>query len=175
MSITMTISGADSSPLRRFHWPTAATAWAEEVAPRSREAVKAMSPVGKGALRTGGTGGKPGALRDSVSCRNEPSEGRMWVVLYSTVPYAPFVIGGTKPHVIQAHARTRGGWTGPYTGQPGAGSHTLHWVSGGTDFFAMKVNHPGTKPDNFPERAISPLRPWLIERFASACQEAMDL
>jgi hypothetical protein len=163
ITVTVTVSGTERRP--RFHWPTAAAVWAADVRPLALTALKARAPVGKGP-----TAGK---LRDSIGARIEPSAGRMWVVLYSTDPVARFVVGGTRPHVIMPHARTRGGWTGAYTGRPGVGQHSLHWVAGGGDVFAWKVNHPGTKPDPFPERAIAPLRGLLMERFAKAAQEAM--
>ena len=176
MSMTMTVSGADRSPLRRFSWPEAAAAWGSRVGPVARGAVALAAPLGKGTPGTAGMGGHvPGTLRKSISVRNEASDGAMLVVVYSTAPYAGFVTGGTRPHVIKPRARTRGGWTGPYTGGSGAGSHSLHWVSGGADVFAAQVNHPGTKPDNFPERGLAPFKPLLAQYFATAVQEAMGL
>lgn len=170
MSLTMTVSGADRR--LKFDWGTAASTWAAGAAPRAQTALKIMAPVSK----ANSTGPKPGRLRESISERREPSAGAMMVVLYSTMPYAKYVIGGTRPHVIRAQARTRGGWTGPYTGLPGPGSHTLHWIGAdGGDVFRMQVHHPGTKPDNFPERALMPLQAMFSELFARAVQEAMDL
>lgn len=52
-----------------------------------------------------------------------------------------WVVNGTPPHIIEASA---------------AGA--LHWTSGGQDFFAKRVEHPGTQPDDFLSRAADNAR-----------------
>jgi len=47
------------------------------------------------------------------------------------------ILFGSRRHVIEP--KKRGGW--------------LHWVGGGEDHFAKRVNHPGTKPNDFMQRA----------------------
>jgi len=77
------------------------------------------------------------------------------LIIAAHTSYAAFVETGTRPHIIRAHARTRGGWTGPYTGLPGPGSHSLRWFgSGGQAFFAMVVHHPGTRPHPYLRAAL---------------------
>lgn len=58
-------------------------------------------------------------------------------VLTSDQPYAEFVVRGTRPHVIEpTKARV-------LAFESGGG------YGGGDMVFAMRVNHPGTKPNNF--------------------------
>lgn len=51
-------------------------------------------------------------------------------VVVNTAPYATFLEGGTKPHVIY----------------PVRGTHLVFRTRDGTLVFAKKVNHPGTRP-----------------------------
>jgi hypothetical protein len=148
MSMTMTVSGADRS--LKFDWKAASSAWAADVEPLASRAMKMQSPVGAGPTA--------GNLRQSIGSRLEPSAGQMWVVLYGTVPYLPYVVGGTGPHVIAAR-----------------NAKALRWFANrghGPIMFAKSVNHPGTKPNNFPERAISPLTSLILQSFADAVREA---
>lgn len=147
MSMTMTVSGAGRSI--RFDWAEAAAAWASKVGPVAQNAIKLASPVG---LPPGA-----GTLRDSVSTREETSDGAMSVVVYTTVPYAPFVIGGAGPHVIAAR-----------------NARALHWVDATGNRFAKSVNHPGNKANAFPERGLTPFSPLLAEYFSTCVQEAME-
>ena len=169
MSIQVSVSGADRR--LRFDWQAAAQLWADGIAPYARDAVKALAPVST--ADPSAPSRKPGALRKSVSFRQEPSDGRMWVVIYSDVPYAKYVVGGTKPHLITPHNRPRGGWIGSSNPGSGPGSHVLHWIGPGGEVFTPIVHHPGTKPNDFPERAISPMRPLIASRFAEAVQEVL--
>lgn len=56
--------------------------------------------------------------------------------LTSDQEYAEYVIKGTRPHVIEAKGRV------------------LAFDVGGDTVFAARVNHPGTKPNNFAEEAL---------------------
>lgn len=51
--------------------------------------------------------------------------------------YASFVRDGTPPHVIEAKNRK-----------------TLRWESNGAVFFRRRVNHPGTQPNDWYDRAV---------------------
>jgi hypothetical protein len=144
MSMTMSVSGADRS--LKFDWKAASSAWAADVEPVASRAMKMAAPF------------RTGAMRQGIGSRLEPSAGSMWVVLYSTASYAGYVIGGTKPHVITA-----------------TNAKALRWFANaghGPVMFAKSVNHPGTKPNNFPERAISPLKTLILQSFADAAREA---
>jgi hypothetical protein len=148
MSLTMSVSGADRS--LRFDWPAASRAWAATVQPDATRMMKIHAPVGAGPTA--------GAMRQGIGSRLEPSPGRMWVVMFSTAPYAKYVLGGTKPHVITAR-----------------NAKALRWIPNrghGTAQFARSVNHPGTRPNPFPERAIAPMREVILRAFTDAVKEA---
>lgn len=143
MSMTMTVSGADRS--LRFDWEAASSAWAGEVAPAARSMMRAHAPFRTGKMRSG------------IEAREEPSAGRMWVVIYSTAPYTPFVIGGTRPHQITA-----------------TNARALRWMGrGGMGVnYAKSVQHPGTKPNDFPQTAMAAMTPMILSRFVDAVKEA---
>jgi hypothetical protein len=143
VSITMTVSGADRS--LQFDWPAASRAWAGEVAPVAKGMMRAHAPFRTGKLRSG------------IDTREEPSAGRMWVVIYATAPYTPFVLGGTRPHQITAR-----------------NARALRWMGRGGmgTYYATSVSHPGTRPNPFPETAMAAITPMLLSRFTAAVREA---
>lgn len=148
MSITMSVSGASRS--LRFDWAAAAGAWAADIEPGATKLMRAHSPVGAGLTA--------GNLRQSIASRIEPAPGRMWVVVYGTVSYLPFVLGGTRPHVIAAR-----------------NAKALRWIAHrghGSVMFAKSVHHPGTQPNDFPQRAISPMKTVILQSFVDAVKEA---
>lgn len=144
MTLNVTVSGTDRR--LKFDWPAASRAWAASVAPEATALMKAHAPF------------RTGAMRQGISSRIEETPESTSVVLYSTAPYAPFVIGGTQPHTITAR-----------------NARALRWVGrGGMGVnFATRVNHPGTKPDDFPEQAMTVATPMLLSRFSEAVQEAI--
>jgi hypothetical protein len=144
VSLTVTVSGAHRS--LKFDWPAASRAWAAEVGPVALNQMRAHAPF------------RTGAMRQGIGSRTEPGPRRMWVVLYSTASYARFVLGGTKPHVITARNAKALRWV----------EHAGH----GNVRFAKQVRHPGTKPDDFPKRAIEPLKTLILSRFTEAVKEA---
>lgn len=127
-------------------------AWDEfcttRLGPDIAEDARRYAPVGPS------TPGPParvgGELRDSIEDHMNGHVLEVW----AHAPYSAWVELGTRPHVIQAHARVRGGWTGPYTGKPGPGQHTLRWFVDGHPVFAMRVHHPGTRPQAFLRPAL---------------------
>jgi hypothetical protein len=144
VSLTMTVSGADRS--LRFDWKAASEAWAADVEPAATRSMKMFAPF------------RTGAMRQGIGSRLEPSPGTMWVVLYSTASYAPYVLGGTGPHVIAAR-----------------NAKALRWFANsghGPIMFAKSVNHPGTKANDFPERAIAPIQALILQSFVDAVREA---
>lgn len=81
--------------------------------------------------------GKTSKLRDGLRIREEGTRR----VLVSDQPYAEFVVRGTRAHTIEPRNAsvlafaTGGGY-------------------GGSVVFATRVDHPGTKPDNFATDAL---------------------
>ncbi len=80
---------------------------------------------------------RTGRLRDSIVVRVD-GDGRR----FFGAPYAAFVVGGTKPHLILPRTRRALFW-------PGA-RHPVR-----------QVRHPGTKPNDFPTRAVEHASPAL--------------
>jgi hypothetical protein len=144
VSMTMSVSGADKS--LEFDFEAAAGAWAGAVAEPATAIMKARAPF------------RTGALRQGIGSRVESAPGSVSVVIYGTASYLPFILGGTKPHVIQAR-----------------NARALRWMgSGGIGVnFAQRVNHPGTKPNEFPEEAMGAIEPFIVSEFADAMQEAL--
>jgi hypothetical protein len=68
-----------------------------------------------------------------------------------------WVVKGTPPHVIEA-----------------TNAQALHWQVGGTDFFAKSVNHPGTQPNDFLERAAERSADTVADIQAQAAQAWLD-
>ena len=145
MSLTMTVSGADRSI--KFDWEAAASAWAESVAPTATGIMRARAP-----FRTGKT-------RQGISSRIESEPGSKQVVIYGTASYLPFILGGTRPHQIVAR-----------------NAKALRWIANsghGSAVFARAVQHPGTKPNDFPEQAMAVVTPAILSRFVDAVKEAV--
>ncbi len=142
--ISMTIEREGRDPLTSFQWTRAAVRWADEVGPLGRAAIKAKAPVGKG------PGG--GRLRDSIRYVRRSNIGSGVTITFNAhTPYAGFVVKGTPPHIIEARA-----------------AKSLHWVGPNGDVFRKRVRHPGTKPNPFPRRALTPLIPVIQAKYRDA-------
>jgi hypothetical protein len=127
--------------------------FAERLGPAIAADARRYAPLGPS------TPGPPprtgGELRESIEDHMEGHN----LVIEAHAPYAAYVELGTRPHIIRPHPRVRGGWTGPYTGKPGVGQHSMHWVGGGgEDIFAWLVHHPGTRPEPYLRTALMRVR-----------------
>lgn len=149
MSLTMTVSREGRSPFGRFNWTEAARIWGAEAAPLGQRMLRSRAPF------------RTGQLRGDIRYRQEASPGARMIVYYATVPQARFVIQGTRPHQIVPRNAKALRWLGP-GGLGGAR-------------FARRVNHPGTKPNPFPEKAIRPIGNAISVMFARAVKESMAL
>ncbi len=138
MSISVTIERSEQSLSKRWLWEREATKWVAETGPILERAIRAEAPVG--------TKGRVGALRDSISFRPRIGSTSASVEFYSRVPYAKYVIHGTPPHTIEPR-----------------NARMLRWEESGQVIYRSRVNHPGAKANNFPERAVRPLVP-LVSR-----------
>lgn len=148
MSFTMTVSSEGRSPFGRFRWQEAARIWGDEAAPLGQGMLRSHAPF------------KTGQLRQDIRYRQEQSPGLHMVVYYATVPQARYVLNGTRPHLIAVSNAKALRWLGP----GGMGTH-----------FARRVNHPGTKPNPFPEKAVKPIGGAISQMFARAVKESMQL
>jgi hypothetical protein len=140
MTIRVTASGAESRPFRRYSWAETSRNWAALVGPVVEEALKREAPIAPGG----------GRLRDSIRYERRAGEGSLQLVYTANTPYAGFVLSGTRPHQIRPRR-----------------ARALRFEQGGETRFARLVNHPGTRPNPFPERALRPLMPLIQQRFAS--------
>lgn len=138
MTLNFRITGSQAQ--LRLAWGVAARQWSGSVGPAVRSALMDRAPVGNG----------PGAgrLRGSIRYEQQSGAGTLRLTYTANTPYAGFVLNGTRPHVIQAR-----------------NARALRFMSGGQVRFAFRVNHPGTRPNRFPERALAPLMPMVQQRF----------
>ena len=149
MSLSVSVSGADRR--LRFDWPAASKAWSAQVTPLAGQLLRASTPVGAGPTA--------GRMRQSVTPREEMSAAALMVVFYTTVPYAGYVLGGTKAHPIAAR-----------------NAKALRWLDNrghGPVRFARSVQHPGTKANPFPEKALGTQGALFARMFADAAREAV--
>lgn len=76
-----------------------------------------------------------GRLLKGISGRTLSNPTR--TIVTSSAPYTKYVIGGTRPHMIYPR-----------------NARALSFTIGGRRVFASRVQHPGTKPNPFHERAF---------------------
>lgn len=145
--MTLTVSGAGRSIA--FDFEAAAGAWAGSVRPVAEAIMKTRAPFFTGKLRQG------------IGSRIESEPGLTQVIIYGTASYLPYVLGGTRPH--------------PIPKEPLPPGRALRWMGrGGIGVnFARSVNHPGTKPNPFPEEAIGVIETYIVNEFADAMREAV--
>lgn len=141
MTLTIKVTGARDSPLRRFNWATAAHTWMARVEPLVKERLRQAAPV------SSGPGG--GRLRDSIKSEHVLSAANVVLTFTASVPYAGFVLGGTAPHDITFK-------------KPQPLLFSVGWRT------VNVVHHPGTRPNPFPERAIRPLEGVIAARLQAA-------
>lgn len=149
MSITMSVDRPGGSPFGRFNWTEASRIWGDEAAPLGQGRLRSSAPF------------RTGQLRQDIRFRQETSPALHLIVYYAMVPQAAFVIKGTRPHQILPRNAKSLRWLGP-GGLGGAR-------------FAKRVNHPGTKPNPFPEKAIKPIGNAISQMFARIVKEQMAL
>ena len=146
--LSMQLAGADKTAnlFKRFQWKLAASRWAATTAPMLADAIKHEVPVVNGTLRD--------ATKVTTSISGMGAK-----LVYSApgVAYAPFVVHGTKPHEI---------WP--------RNAMMLHWQDNHTDVFAHMVNHPGTKPNDYPLRAGRRVLARMAEELASKVKTTLE-
>lgn len=152
MTVRVTVRGGayGDNPFAKFDWLKRATAWADEVGPPVRDAMKRAAPVGQG----------PGAgqLRDKLKYDRKTTSKSVQNHYGTGVGYAKWVVGGAKPHVIRPRsAQALRFYAGP--------------VGVGAAVFARSVNHPGNKPNRFPKRAIEEAREQMQRKIGEIMRE----
>lgn len=118
--------------------------WADEIGPKIAQKLSQNAPK------------VTGRLAGSIRYQRETAAGAVEIQFHSNVPYAGYVIGGTKPHIIEPVA-----------------ARALHWHdTRGADVFAMVVHHPGTKPNPFNQRTLDDMRGEIITSYMEAIRIA---
>lgn len=101
--------------------------------------------------------GKPHLLSATERPRVKLSMGGGLSIVWGTdAPYAPFVLHDTAPHTIM-----------PRNG------NVLAFRAGGGMIFARYVNHPGTKANRYPERAVARTRPEIRAALVRSGQQIL--
>lgn len=124
----------------------AITTWENEVAPELLAEIRRRAP------QSDGPGS--GRLRDSMYISRRSTGRGLEARIMSSAPYAKFVTQGTAAHTIEPRTAL-----------------ALHWVSKGSDAFARRVNHPGTRPNLFVQKAVAAMMPLMARKLRERTQE----
>lgn len=133
--IGLTITTYMTGALQEFTIRRGLVEWADTIGPSMREELKRQAPVGLD--EEGESGRRPGRLRDSITYRRESITDGVRVVWSAHIPYAEYVIHGTRGHEISAVAAKRL----RFHGRDGDVAYRDH------------VSHPGARANDFPSRA----------------------
>jgi hypothetical protein len=150
VTLSVDVTGADGSQFANLDMEVALDAWAEEIGPVIVAALKAWAPVAPGDVAGSGR------LRNSIKSETETAGETVTLTFTANVPYAGFVVDGTAAHDIRPNAKRALFW-------PGA----AHPVG--------IVHHPGTRPNSFAERAITPLLAAIQARLEAAVADQLDI
>ncbi len=101
--------------------------------------------------------------------------GATWARWYPTAHYARMVEEGTRPHVITPRSRRVLSWkTGGGGRYVTSGSGRKYYKAGQAGrAFAMRVNHPGTKPKPFMQSILNNSRTDIERVFAQATEKIL--
>jgi hypothetical protein len=138
MSASLEFDGSDLGVFKRISFARAVSRWIEEVSPEIEESIKNEAPK------------RTGALKDSITHRKSFGFSGVAVEYGSRLPYASYVEEGTPPHIIRARNVKNLRFQG----------------RSGDIVYAPYVNHPGTRPNPFSQRAVERILPELQSRFA---------
>lgn len=144
MTVTLKYEWRGDKPLDHFDAMKIFTAWADDVGPTVRTALKAKTPV------------VTGRMRNSERYSRTGSSGGIRLEFTAYTPYAGYVIGGTRPHIIRPRA-----------------ARALHWTSGRGEVFASIVHHPGNKPNDFPKQVLESLKDEITKNLKDRIDAAL--
>lgn len=101
---------------------------------------------------------KTGKLHDSIKAEQaRTTTNTVAADVRARAKHASFVSDGTPPHVIQARRK-----------------QVLHFEGAGGEVFVRRVNHPGTKPNDYWREASARADKMLLAATERAAQEAAD-
>lgn len=137
-------SGA-ATRLQAFDASIKMVAWADRVGPLIKREMQNQAPVAKDGQADAGR------LKQSIAYDRKTRLGGVTLTFHTDVPYAPYVVEGTPRHDIDAK-----------------NARFLHFIArDGNEVFTKHVNHPGTHPDPFPQRAVDRLLPEITATFVA--------
>lgn len=144
MTFTMTVSGESSAstPMARYDWPRASSYWADAIDTAVTTGLRAKAPVAPV---------KGGAFKQSIRCERSTSAGQVTLTFGSPVGYAPYVINPTVAHTIMPRSR-----------------RSLRFQASGGMVFATRVNHPGTRGNDFYKTVLTELGPVIRDTLLGA-------
>lgn len=126
----------------------------DRTGPRVEDALKAACPRKPGWDHP--ERGAPGEMAESIDhTLVDESEKQFRIEWSAHVPWAAYVVRGTSPHRIVPH--------GPYP---------LRWTDADGLHQALAVNHPGARPNAFPDRVLEEQKESMVEDFSEAVAEA---
>jgi hypothetical protein len=145
MTLKMTVTGdaPGDTPMARYSWSRAAATFADVVDPAVTAALRAKAPV----AQVNG-----GAYKKSIRCERSASSTSTTLRFGSSVPYAPYVTSPTRPHTIV----------------PNAASVLRFQNSAGAVVFTKRVNHPGTRGNDFNKTVLTAMGPAIRDALLSA-------
>lgn len=144
--MTFSVKISNNRRVTRPQWRDAAESWVAQVEPLGESALRATAPVSQG--KNGGM------LRKSIRGGHAISAASA-VITYVAVDYVRFVIDGTVAHDIRPRNK-----------------RALFWE--GAEHPVGLVHHPGTKPNDFVERALAPLEPEVKAAMKRAIAVLLD-
>jgi hypothetical protein len=144
MSIRISAEWQNKPDQLAFAVRKAVIEWADETGEKVRDALKAETPVRTGRMR--------GSERYSRTTAGETTR----LEFTANTPYAGYVINGTRPHEIRPVA-----------------ARALRWIDASGVHFAKVVHHPGTKPNNFPDRVKAELKDEIIASLTDKINAAL--
>lgn len=96
---------------------------------------------------------KTGALRNSIIQKDSNTK----IEVAPTAAHAPFVLLGTRPHIIRP-----------------VNARVLRWEDSSGIHFANWVFHPGTKANDFVTATAEAIQPSVIKTFENVFQEEFE-
>lgn len=139
--VSMSGDSEARSRLMAFSATKRITAWADVMGPKIARELKEEAPEGEDP--------GSGSLKNSIKYERRTAIGRVALTFHTDVPYARYVIEGTRDHPINAR-----------------NAQYLHYTGrDGVEYFRRSVHHPGNKPNPFNQRVYERMLPEIASSF----------
>lgn len=142
----------------------------EELVKAKRDAMRELGQQGVNRLKAEAPRGKTGKFAASHTFKTFERGNAVELRFYSASPLGQFIRLGTKPHVIRAKRAKALAFFWPKVGMqtfvPKAGFPITGEAGGAFWIGKGYVNHPGTKPNPYDERAFAGMSPAMQEQLS---------